>query len=88
MWYLCSALYHMDSKFSYTQFAPAEEKRIVLILSPHHLLNMKGDNEPVSHFLSVYIPFLRKAGVDGESLKSFAILVINIGARLFSGEQE
>jgi len=45
---------------------------------------MKGDNELVLHFLSVYIPFLRKAGMDGESLKSLAVLVINTVARLFS----
>jgi len=61
-----------------------KKKKILLILSPHHLLNMKGDNELVLHFLSVYIPFLRKAGMDGESLKSLAVLVINTVARLFS----
>lgn len=71
MWYLCSILYHMESKFSFTQFTPDEEKKILFdFIATPSSDPQRWQQISIISFRFTVITFRKNTGMGGESLKS------------------
>lgn len=71
MWYLCSILYHMESKFSFTRFTPDEEKKILFdFIAIPSSDPQRWQRISIISFRFTVITFHRNTGMGGENLKS------------------